>query len=158
MRLKSHLAVAFMVGATVSGISIYQYAQPTQLQLLVLFFVMLGGVAPDIDARLNGFRDVPFKKRIMLSHRGITHHVAVPFLIAIAGLFCHGLEMTAVLSFAVGTATHIVADMFSPLGVPYGIKYQDRIRLPVYKTGGFSEFVAVIVVVAIVLGIEYWLS
>ena len=157
MKLRSHLVIGMAVGVALSGMSIQHYTQPTPEQTLILLFVMLGSVAPDIDARLNGFKDVPFKKRTMLSHRGITHHVALPFLIAFAGLFYRGLERVAFLNFATGVTTHILMDMFSPLGVPYGVRYRERVRLPVYRTGGFSELVVLIVSVAVVFGIEYWI-
>ena len=157
MRLKSHLVVGAAIGIIIAGINIRYCTQPTPMQSTILFFTMLGSVAPDVDIKLSGFKNVPFKKRTMLSHRGITHHVILPFLIAVVGLFCYGLNRLIVLSFAVGVATHILMDMFSPLGVPYGVRYKERIRLPVYRTGGLSELVVVGVVLLIVFMYEYWI-
>ncbi len=135
MTLKNHLAVGALFGLGAVGID-PTYLAITHSQILMLAAVIVGSIVPDIDLALTGFRHERFIDRTLLSHRGITHHVLLPVFLAVLGLVSAEPVLVA---FAVGTAVHIVTDIFSPLGVPYGLKYQKRVRIPLYTTGEWSE-------------------
>lgn len=135
MTLKNHLAVGALFGLGAEGINISRLTL-THLQVLMLAAVVVGSVAPDIDLTLSGFKHEKFKDRTFLSHRGITHHILLPVFLAVLGF---ALAKPILVAFALGTAVHIITDMFSPLGVPYGLKYQKRARVPLYETGKRSE-------------------
>ena len=151
MRLRNHLVVGFLTGLSVNGINLLHPAVPTHAQVIGLASVVIGSVAPDVDLTLNGFKKESFKERTMLSHRGLTHHIALPFVLLLIALLQGGLERLMWLQFAVGVFVHILIDMFSPLGIPYSLKYQKRLSIPLYRTGKASEYVFLLGIVVVCL-------
>ena len=120
--------------------------------LLSLAAVAAGTFAPDLDIKVFGSQQqIPFKERTLLSHRGITHHVAIPVLLFIFSFLLTGISAAAVKWFALGYALHLFEDMFSVSGIPYGLKYQDRVRLNLYITGAPSEFVIVLLFTTLIV-------
>jgi len=86
---------------------------------------IVGSVLPDLDLK----KGLPFpsKRTLFNSHRGITHHVAIPalmFLIAIwAKDFVNSQLSIYLLSFSAGYASHLLLDSLNPLGIPYTHRY-----------------------------------
>ncbi len=151
MTVRNHLLIGTFFGLGAVGIDLVHITALTRLQVLMFAAVVIGSVIPDIDLTLSGFKHEKFKDRTFLSHRGITHHILLPVAIAIAGFLSTGVNKAVLIAFAVGVAVHIVTDMFSPLGVPYGLKYQKRVRIPVYTTGNPSEWVFMVAVSLLIL-------
>lgn len=151
MTVRNHLTVGALFGLGAVGIDLSRLTVLTRLQVLMFAAVVIGSVIPDIDLTLTGFKHEKFTERTFLSHRGITHHISLPVAIAIAGFFSTGVNKAVLIAFAIGVAVHVVTDMFSPLGVPYGLKYQKRIRIPVYTTGNPSELMFVAVISLLIL-------
>ena len=151
MTVRNHLLVGALFGLGAVGIDLSRLTALTHLQVLMFAAVVIGSVIPDMDLTLSGFKHEKFKNRTFLSHRGITHHILLPVVIAIAGFLSAGITKAILIAFTIGVAVHIVTDMFSPLGVPYGLKYQKRIGLPVYTTGSASELVFMVIVSLLIL-------
>ena len=147
MKVKSHLAVGTLVGIGAVGVH-----DLTRLQVLMLAAVIIGSVIPDVDLTLTGFKYEKFKDRTFLSHRGITHHVLLPIVIALLGFI---FSRPVLVAFALGLGVHIITDMFSPLGVPYGFKYQKRVKIPLYTTGKLSENVFLVFVLLLVFAVFF---
>lgn len=155
MRLKNHLAIGFLMGAWINGINLI-HPSLTQVQVAAMSAVLVGSVAPDIDMALNGFAKKPFRERDMLSHRGITHHILLPLVLFLLGLMQAGWERLLWIEFAIGVASHILMDLFSPLGVPYALSYQKRLRIPLYRTGEISEMLFTVAVSMAMLVLTVW--
>ena len=149
VKVKSHLAVGTLFGVGVLGVHNFKL---THLQVLMLAAIVVGSIIPDIDLTLSGFKYEKFKDRTFLSHRGITHHVLLPVITALIGFI---FSKPILVAFAIGLAIHIVMDMFSPLGVPYGLKYQKRLRIPLYTTGNVSEKIFLAFVLLLVFAVFF---
>ncbi|AEA33630.1 metal-dependent hydrolase [Hippea maritima] len=152
MKLKSHFFVGLLLAPGVAGIDPGRITSVTDLQVLLIGVFLIGNIIPDIDLALTGFKYERFKERTLLSHRGITHHIFLPIIAALAGFLLNEPPRSIVLAFAFGLALHVALDALSPLGVPYGLKYQKRLSIPLYTTGKWSEgFFLAILTLSIIL-------
>ena len=104
---------------------------------LPVFPAMVASVLPDVDIKLG------------LTHRGITHHaLIIPFLLILSGL----IESPFFTSFVIGYISHLVADAFTPRGIPVW-KTQNRFSLNAFSTGSLTEylFVAIFTICVLIL-------
>ena len=155
MTIKSHIWVGFLSGLGFSKINFLHISSIKPMQVVVVALILAGSVFPDFDLTLSGFKRENFKKRTIFSHRGISHHFAIPVLLTIIALSV-GPELRIVVSaFTMGVTLHILTDMFSPLGVMFGSRYQDRVSIPLYKTKTPSETVFVGVVSLIIVAVFF---
>ena len=109
---------------------------------------ILGALAPDIDHPKSTLGQMvkPLSTAIsnIFGHRGVTHSA-----LAIAGclwvLHEHAAYQHLLIPFIVGYLTHLAGDLLTPAGLPllWPIKRRRNFALPVLKTGGFSEQLAV---------------
>jgi len=116
-----------------------------------------GSVFPDLD--LNKGLPHPSKRNLFNSHRGITHHPAIPILLFLLSylLKLQGIETayTYLLSFTLGYASHLLLDILNPLGIPYKFSYYPRFSLKLMKSGKVGEiFVILLLLVSLVNVIE----
>lgn len=132
-----------MIGVTLAR-SIFSHFTYSPIEQSVVAAILIGSIFPDFD--LYGNKNTPYKDRTLLaSHRGWTHHIILGLLLIIAALI---LQIPMFTGFVIGYCSHIVMDGFSGLGIPYW-RYQDRIRLNLYKTGGLSEYIVLVIIVSI---------
>ncbi|NIA09328.1 MAG: hypothetical protein GWP10_06275 [Nitrospiraceae bacterium] len=142
----SHLWLGFIVGEKFLDINLL-HPNPDivgRYHLLALLAMLIGSYAPDLDMYFTNFKKQPFNQRTLLfSHRGWTHHILLPFVIYFIALYLHSLFLGFI---ALGVGFHIAFDLFSPLGVPWGWQYKQRLRFPLYYTGKSSEVLFVLAV------------
>jgi inner membrane protein len=118
---------------------------------------VLGSVIPDID---HGKGLPPPKKRTLLnSHRGMTHHLAIPLALFLISLtvkdFLNERAGIDLLSFSAGYFSHLILDALTPLGIPYKFSYYPRFSLKLLKTGKLGEiFVILIFVIALIFEVK----
>lgn len=124
----SHMWLGFATGVRVFGINHW-----TPEYVGSFFALMLGSIAPDLDVKIFGMSSKAYRDRTMFSHRGIFHHIALPILFYIFSFYFKNMGFM-IRWFAIGYAVHLIADMFSYTGVPYGLRYKDRIRFRLYAT------------------------
>jgi len=99
---------------------------------------MVASTLPDIDLKLG------------IKHRTWTHHaVLIPLLLVPAVLSKNPIF----LSFAVGYVSHLIADAFTPSGIPYWT-FKDRFSINAFKTGSLLEYFFVAVFALMVLAIK----
>ena len=108
--------------------------------------VVTGSLVPDLDW-LWAIRG----ERSLWGHRGITHHFTVFLLCTAVWFFGHTAFFISLIPldflpylpyarhFCLGYALHILADVFNPSGIPYGLGYYPRFRLSVVRVGSFRE-------------------
>ncbi len=119
---------------------------------------IFGSILPDFDLKLR--LPPPWKRTLFNSHRGITHHVAIPvalliFSFAVKNFVSYTLYRYF-LAFSLGYASHIFLDFLTPLGVPFGVKYYPRLRGNLVRTGKFGEIVVLLILLAfIVFALRY---
>ncbi|WP_448204276.1 metal-dependent hydrolase [Azospirillum sp. sgz302134] len=109
---------------------------------------ILGSLAPDIDHPKSTLGQWVKPLSLLISgvfgHRGITHST-----LAIAACLWALREYSAyshlIIPFLVGYLTHLAGDLLTPAGLPllWPIKRRRNFALPILKTGGFSEQLAV---------------
>jgi inner membrane protein len=114
------------------------------------FTAMIGSYMPDIDIENSKMgRKAGFLSK-MLTHRGITHTLLVPVLLALLIRYMLTfppllLPTVAVLGFGIGWLIHIVADMFNSKGVPILWPLtKSHIHIAAFKTGTWHEFVFIV--------------
>ncbi|SNR84580.1 metal-dependent hydrolase [Desulfurobacterium atlanticum] len=115
---------------------------------------VIGSVIPDIDIK-NGF---PKKRNLFNTHRGITHHIAIPVTLIALSFYLKETNFSLIyknlLSFSIGYTTHILLDTLTPLGIPYTHKFYPRISLKVFRSNKISEiivFLALLLILTTVL-------
>ncbi|MBP2292655.1 inner membrane protein [Azospirillum rugosum] len=109
---------------------------------------ILGSLAPDIDHPKSTLgqwvKPLSLLVSAIFGHRGITHST-----LAIAAclwfLHEHAAYSHIIIPFLVGYLTHLAGDLLTPAGLPllWPIKRRRNFALPILKTGGFSEQLAV---------------
>ncbi len=118
---------------------------------LPIFPALLGSIAPDIDLK----KGLPFRQNRTLfnSHRGITHHIFIPFTLFILSLFLKDFVNPVLgiyaLSFSIGYASHLLLDALNPLGIPYTFRYYPRFSLKLMKSGRLGELFVILTLVAL---------
>lgn len=109
-------------------------------------FTVLGAILPDKDI-LWGWGKPANRRTLWNAHRGFTHHVyLIPALtlLMVLGAFTLKFPYSYILaSFCVGYMSHIFADAFTPLGIPYTSRYYPRLSIPLFKTGSFTEWILI---------------
>ncbi|MBP2299816.1 metal-dependent hydrolase [Azospirillum picis] len=119
-----------------------------EFDLVAFGAAIVGALAPDIDHPKSTMgqmmRPLSLAVSGIFGHRGITHSV-----LAIAGcvwlLHEHAAYSRLLVPFIVGYLTHLAGDLLTPAGLPllWPIKRRRNFALPILKTGGFSEQLAV---------------
>jgi len=115
-------------------------------------FAVLGAILPDKDLMW----EKPVGKRTLWNaHRGFTHHVyLIPALLLTAALGIFTLEFPysyILASFCAGYVSHILADAFTPLGVPYTLRYYPRFSLFLFRTGSLVEWMLIFTFACLIL-------
>jgi inner membrane protein len=104
--------------------------------------VILGSLLPDVDedGSFIGRKTLGVSKiiKMIFGHRGITHSLFAWFLFSIPYLISHN---SFLLGLSLGYLFHILGDMFSKSGVPLLYPSKKRFKIPIYRTGGPSEYV-----------------
>ena len=112
-----------------------------------------GSVLPDIDLK----KGLPKKQNRTLfnSHRGITHHVAIPITLILLSLYFrdnYSYELGRyLLSFSIGYVSHILLDILNPLGVPFTLKYYPRLSLKFVRSGKLGEIFVILTLITILI-------
>jgi inner membrane protein len=109
----------------------------------------VGSYMPDIDIEQSKMGKKAGIVSKLLTHRGITHTLVVPALLAVLiwWLLSQSIQFfpTVVLGFGVGWLAHIAADMFNSKGVPILWPLTNaHISLASFKTRTWHEFVFLI--------------
>ena len=114
---------------------------------------VVGSILPDVDLKKG--LPYPNKRTLFNSHRGITHHAALPALMFLGALcvkdFVNPYIGFYLLSFAVGYASHLILDSLTPLGIPYTIGYYPRFSLKLVKTGKVGEIFVILLLVSFLI-------
>ncbi|TCK04511.1 metal-dependent hydrolase [Phorcysia thermohydrogeniphila] len=112
-----------------------------------------GSILPDVDLK----KGLPFppKRTLFNSHRGITHHVAIPILLFFIAIWIKdfvNLQLGIyLLSFTLGYASHLLLDSLNPLGIPYTTKYYPRFSLKLMKSGRTGEIFVILLLVSFLI-------
>ncbi|OAT83712.1 metal-dependent hydrolase [Desulfotomaculum copahuensis] len=125
----------------------------------------LAALLPDLDSPQSKVgRMVPviswaIKKAV--GHRGPLHSLAgavVAGLLAFAGLKMSGLHygLAVPLAAAAGYVSHLVMDSFNPQGVPWLWPLEAHFGLPLVRTGGLLEHLAVTPAMLVLCGWLIW--
>jgi len=154
MTFKGHISLAILPLAIYYQDNIFQTNN-----LIILGFVLLGAILPDIDEP-NSYigRKIPFisillKDMFNIEHRTITHTIFIPLMIAIIA-FSINNEFLLALSF--GILMHDVGDMLTKGGVPIFYPFiKTNIRLLPKKitfyTASPVEYLLIILIWGIIL-------
>ncbi|MEM3829556.1 MAG: TrbC family F-type conjugative pilus assembly protein, partial [Conexivisphaerales archaeon] len=125
-----------------------------RMALIEMGACIFGSIIPDIDVKWSANRTSyfrftgdkmnrnnykPQKHTLLNAHRGWTHHIFLPIILVLIGLFLNGFYQQVLFAFTFGVIIHIATDMFSPMGIPL-LGNNTRVSLPLYKTGKISEF------------------
>lgn len=112
-----------------------------------------GSILPDVDVK----KGLPFpsKRTLFNSHRGITHHAALPLILFLVSLWTKdfvNLQLGIyLLSFTLGYASHLLLDALNPLGIPYTTKYYPRFSLKLMKSGRTGEIFVILLLVSFLI-------
>jgi len=120
---------------------LFDYIHPVSLVGKIVFaaFLLAGTFIPDLDLK------IPF-----LKHRGVFHTIWPVVLTLAAGFFLQKMQFV-LFPFAIGYASHIIADMITPFGIaPFYPLLKRRIKGPV-RTGSFLELGISAVILAALL-------
>lgn len=137
-----------LLAGTALGIALATYWQPLPVMdtVIIAGASMLGSLLPDADhpnARIHRLLIVTRLVPHLSEHRGITHALWVPALIAMGAHYGNldPLPYYAVLALAIGYLSHILLDMLTVNGVKalYPIKRDYRIAPVRIRTGGLLE-------------------
>jgi inner membrane protein len=123
MKRESHILIG--------GLSAYALNLP-------LIPAIFGSTLPDIDLKLG------------IQHRTWTHHALIIPLLLILSWFFHNPYFT---SFAVGYISHLIADTFTPKGIPVW-NFKKRISFNLCSTGSVGEYILVGIFVLMVIGLK----
>ncbi len=121
---------------------------------LPVFPALMASVLPDIDLLL----EFPKRRNLLNAHRGITHHPIIPaFLLLVAVKLRPDsiLLYENLLSFSLGYFSHLLLDMFTPLGIPMLFTYYPRLSFKLVRSGGFGETtVFIVLLLAFILTVK----
>ncbi len=113
----------------------------------------VGSLIPDVD--IGKGLPPPYRRTLFNSHRGITHHPAVPLLLVFVAFFLKTKGFCDIyiylISFTVGYASHLILDVLNPLGIPYGFSYYPRFSLKLMKSGKLGEIFVILFLVSTLL-------
>ena len=108
------LAFGHLIGAWICG-KIYEFARKEKISQIAWFWLLFGGILPDIDFIVEWILHIPY-------HRTFTH--SIPFVILMSIALYLILKMykdknakNYSYAFAIGICIHIFIDMFSNNGV-----------------------------------------
>jgi inner membrane protein len=113
----------------------------------------VGSIFPDIDVGKG--LPPPYKRNLLNSHRGITHHPVIPLCLLVLVFFLRMKGFCSVsvylLSFTVGYISHLLLDVLNPLGIPYKFSYYPRLTLKLMKTGKWGEIFVILLLISTLL-------
>jgi inner membrane protein len=165
---KTHLVIGVSYGvALVPAVTRGEFT-PTQLGFIMTGLV-IGSLLPDIDHPQSLIsQQIPLVGKVisrLTRHRGLFHSILgvvilfglsawLSILIA-GGLTSLGIQQadtaTRYISagLMIGYILHIVADMLTISGVKLFYPWKRNIRIPLFKTGGFREWVLGLVLIVV---------
>lgn len=110
-----------------------------KLGMLVVFFILLGAILPDIDypesilGKLN-----PFVWMGLMNHRGFSHTIPGMLFFCSLAIYLFGWIYSA--SIAAGYLLHLISDTFTPKGIKWLYPFkQEGYSLAHFPTGGVEE-------------------
>lgn len=148
MNSRTHLLIAMLAGwLYFRFFDIFTFEQ----KFLFALFLIIGALLPDID---NPHTSMGKKHKIIssvTSHRGVLHAIWIPVIaLAVALMPINNLFIfvkASLFGLAIGYLSHLIADMFTLVGVaPLAPLAKFRVRGP-FKTGGWAETIIAAIVV-----------
>lgn len=147
MTYKTHI-----IGGTALAVLVHKYGlNMPELEMIGYYTgAMIGSLLPDLDhpnswiSRNTFILYYPFHK---LGHRKATHSLlAVILLLIVLSLF-FGIN-NIVLGIVLGYLSHLILDMFNPLGVPllYPL-IKDKYKIGKIRTGESGEYIVVVLLI-----------
>lgn len=159
MNKPGHYVTSLAFAATISTAMIAGRIIPpydVETYLVALFWssgIMSGASAPDwLELAVHNKRDGRLIRKSLIPHRTLTHW---PILWLGAGYWVWNLNLpwfaeSFALGFVASGLMHIAMDAFSKAGIPLLLPMaRYRVRIPLYTTGGVSEFFMASLVVAL---------
>ena len=136
---RTHLAVG------VSAIAVASYGGVVSMSAMSFACGMFGSLLPDVDHPSSTFgrkiRPVSDLIGGVFGHRGITHS-AIAVLLLFGFTWQAGIEPVWARAFAIGYSSHLLADWFTPKGIPFLWPAKTCYRSPfTVRTGGVGEMV-----------------
>lgn len=158
------IAVAFatalsilMVNGTLPVTSIGDNSKVTIIYALLFSVgVMFGASVPDW---LEVVRFVQGRRISLIAHRTLTHWLPIWCLALywVSAVSWPWFVKAFIYGFVLSSMLHIVMDAFSKTGVPLLLPFRKySVKLPLYTTGGLSEWVWSVVVLAIFVASAYY--
>ncbi|WP_051201848.1 metal-dependent hydrolase [Ferrimonas senticii] len=117
-----------------------------------LLLCWLGGLLPDLDTPTSKMgRCLPGLSHAvhwLFGHRGFTHSLLLPLSVVIAfELLQQPLPLSWLLPLAIGWSSHIIADMFTPAGVPVLLPVVVKFKLPLASNDLYERGITGVLVV-----------
>lgn len=125
---------------------------------LLLFFVLLGSILPDIDehkSKITQWSGLLGKiVSFLFRHRGILHSLTFPIVMCVLlGWFWYWSYAFALF---VGYAGHLFADALTPMGIPIGYPFTEfRLRGPL-RTGSVWEWIVLGMLVVVIVRMLFY--
>jgi len=128
---KSHMMIGAAAGAVV--------ATPETLPFAIIAGVV-GAISPDVDhtGSTMGKALLPISWIVskVCSHRGFTHSILAIGLVSAAAM---QFDSPIAWAFVMGYASHILADMMTPMGCALASPFNRKFRLMSIRTGSILE-------------------
>ncbi|WP_342632715.1 metal-dependent hydrolase [Marinobacter alkaliphilus] len=158
MMAMSHVATSVVVWSLASQ---FTPLEPTPAAFLA---VVVGSLLPDIDhpkswlGRRLLFISAPLS--LIVGHRGITHSLLAATALLFALFWWGALGGYVVASLCIGYLGHLAGDFLTKGGIPVFWPLKRRFSLPLFGTGGLTEFLFVVMAVGVAAAIqkEYWVN
>lgn len=111
-----------MLGRTHVTVGVAAYTAIAGFDPFGIIVTALTSKLPDID--------------ISFGHRGATHSLLAVLALYLIVRSRYPELVTPALT---GCITHLILDTLTPMGVPWFWPFGERIKIPVFKTGGFGD-------------------
>lgn len=145
MEFKTHLVLAFLMG--VIYLSFFKNINPYIFFPLVLFFSIL----PDIDHSKSYIsRKFPLLTgpiHLFFKHRGFFHSIFPPLILFI--IFYHFSYPSMAFGILIGYLAHLLGDGLTKSGINLLHPFSTLVLKGPIETGSFTEFIILIILIAI---------
>ena len=155
--------VSAMALLTITHIQSLEILGQSYVPAIGLITSVVGSYLPDIDIQQSkAGQQFKFISKF-LTHRGITHTLLVPAILAVAMYYLNVIAIPIIpsllLGLEVGWLAHIVADIFNRKGVPilWPI-YPKKIHLACFKTGTWHEYVFIVLWIGGLIGCYFLIT
>ena len=143
MLFKTHLAFAFLIALLIKDIISDVFGAGSMAFVIFVFFMMIGALLPDLDnphsvaGKRLGFFAVLFNK--IFGHRGITHGIWMPALLAAAVSYFWNLYYGVAIF--IGYMSHVLIDGLTKQGINLLHPFSKLHISGFVETGSFMETV-----------------